>query len=346
MPTLTFGRVPFPGYLDHQAMTANKPEGMGWDNISLWGDSHRTPMFLVIHRMYGTLAGTDSPNWFGSPTVGALTDYGVGTANIDGPALDGVIVQWNDPRGYRVPWASGPVSAPYGDAVKWLNWSGNKWGYSICNACGVSVENSGKWDDPMTDVAFGELAKLVAYWFDQFGVAHDTAPIHPQTGISAITWHQEWTIGTGKVCPGDWLMQNTQRLIDAAAAIMKPYQTGQTAGEPAPQPDPKPAPAPQYAKPVPIPELVPFTAKDKDSAKAVVSRGETDFVWVNDTVKAVRDTPRLQLAMQDAKRTGPDIKSGEQFDVLWECTAADGQHYYISGYWTRIKVADTERIKD
>ena len=340
--TLTFGKVPMPGYVDRQAATANKPESIGWDNLG-----RRTPMFIVLHRMCGTLNSTDS--FFPQASTQALTDYGIGTANVDGAASDGKIIQWNDPRGYRAGWSSGPVSAPSGDALKWIQWSGNRWGVSICNVCGVSIEHSGQYNDSMTDFAFSEDAKLVAYWLDQIGVHWDKAPLHPVTGISAVTWHQEWTIGTGKICPGPWLMNKTDDLIAAAAQIMKQYQTQEVSGgvvTPVPPVDQTPVPAPLYAAPQPIPALAKLGKQDKDAAQALVIDGQTRFVFVGDRVRATKTTPRLQYALADAKRVGPDLKAGEEFDVLWQLTADDGKEYYITSFWTRINVGDTERMKD
>ena len=110
---IVYGRVPKPAIVDKQGTTAGKPAGRGWDNLG----KHNFKGF-ALHRMWGTLAGTDSH--FGNPSVGALTDYGLGSANIDGAALDGRIHQYNDPYGYRSPWASGPVSAPYGDGLAYV----------------------------------------------------------------------------------------------------------------------------------------------------------------------------------------------------------------------------------
>lgn len=348
MSEIVFGRVPMPGFVDHQAMTADKPEGIGWDNIRLWGDSHRTPMFVVLHRMAGTMAGTDSEGWFGSPSVGALTDYGIATGNVDGAARDGEIVQWNDPRGYRVPWASGPVSQPYGDGLKWINWSGNKWGLSICNVAGVSIENSGQYGDPETDFAFGELAMFVAYWFDQFGVRYDNAPIHPVTGFSAICFHQEFTIGTGKICPGPWIMDRVQALIDAAAAIMRPYQTGEIAGgvQPIPTPIPAPAPKPKYARPMPIAELAQLGKADHDKAQAVVVTEGGHFIYVGDRVQAKKTTKRLQYADVHSASVGPDMQAGEQADVWYIFTAKDGNEYLYTPWHTRLLASDFERVND
>ncbi|HEU0163747.1 MAG TPA: N-acetylmuramoyl-L-alanine amidase [Thermomicrobiales bacterium] len=350
--TLTFGKVPFPPFVDRQSVVANKPEGVGWSNLG-----QRHPRFVVLHRMLGTLTGTDG--YFPQPGVAALTDYGLGTANVDGANLDGVIYQWTNPRGYRMAWASGPVSAPYGDGLKWLNW-GNAHGYdnNMPNLCGVSIENSGDYNDPMTDKAFAQLAAFVAYWFDQFQVPWDKAPIGPD-GISCITWHQEWTIGTGKVCPGDWLMNNTNRLISAAAAIMKPYQTGTSVGETESGPSvPVTVPTPVYAKPKPIDALAAFGKSNADGAKDAKAKDGTKFIWVYDDYKVIKETRRRQYAdgpkydsvpaEQTVNRdTGPHLKVGEKVTILWRCTAVDDKRDYgITSYWTRVLLSDLERLTD
>lgn len=331
---LTFGRAPMPGYVDLQHTTADKPEGAGWDNLG-----KRTPRFLVWHRMYGTLRGTDAH--FGNPNVPSLTDYGIGSGNIDGAGLDGVIHQYNNPLGYRSGWASGRVSAPYGDGACIVN----KYGINAVNRDGVSIETSGYDTEPFTDFAWGEFVKLCAYWIDQMQIPYTELPRNPHTGCNAIIWHEEFTFGTGKKCPFTWMKSQTERLYKDVAAYLKPFQTGAT-GEPQPEPETPPVEKPQYATPQPIPELAAVADGDHDTISAIVTREADDFVYVGDRVEAIRDTPRLQYAVPNAKHTGPIIKKGEQFDVDFLVKAADGDWYYITGWWTRVKAADTRRIAD
>ena len=78
---IVFNRVPHPAYQDR--IISGKPAGIGWSDLG-----QRVPKGVGLHRMLGTLWGTDSH--FRNPTVEALTDYGVGVAAIDG-ANDGVI---------------------------------------------------------------------------------------------------------------------------------------------------------------------------------------------------------------------------------------------------------------
>jgi hypothetical protein len=231
---ITYGRVPHPGYLDRLIV---KPEGQGWNNLG-----PRQPKFVVLHRMIGSLWGTDG--YFRQPGVNALTDYGVGVAATDGADSAGTIIRWNNPTGVRAGWASGPVNGAYGDGLAIVN----KYGLNAVNRDGVSIEISGNYDTAVDGKAFEEIARLMAYWWDQMRIPHTSAPINPATGISAVIWHQEFTLGTGKVCPGKVVMDDTNNLIARAKAILKAAQEGTptTATTPKPQTTPAPQPPPAY----------------------------------------------------------------------------------------------------
>jgi hypothetical protein len=330
---ITFGRVPMYGYTDRQHVTANKPEGVGWDNLG-----KRQPKFIALHRMLGSLQGTDG--YFADPTVQALTDFGVGVEAMDGKALAGHIYQWNDPLGHRSGWASGRVSAPYGDGKRIVD----KYGVIAVNRDGVSVEISGRETMPIDDFAWGEIVHLCAWWADFMRIPYNTRT-NPATGINYLIWHQEFTIGTGKECPFEVVMAQTNRLYNDIAAFLKPYQTGVT-GEPEPQPEPEPIPDPAYAPPLPVRELVEYSDYEADSMKAVIAVDGHDYVFVNDRVRATKRTPRLQTANRGARRVGPDISKGYEFNVVWLFTAKDGRRYYLTENWTRCLQEDTERIKD
>jgi hypothetical protein len=331
--TITFGRVPTYGHTDRQHVTANKPEGVGWDNLG-----KRQPKFIALHRMLGSLQGTDG--YFADPTVQALTDFGVGVEAMDGKALAGHIYQWNDPLGHRSGWASGRVSAPYGDGKRIVD----KYGVIAVNRDGVSVEISGRETMPIDDFAWGEIVHLCAWWADFMRIPYNTRT-NPATGINYLIWHQEFTIGTGKECPFEVVMAQTNRLYNDIAAFLKPYQTGVT-GEPEPQPEPEPIPDPAYAPPLPVRELVEYSDYEADSMKAVIAVDGHDYVFVNDRVRATKRTPRLQTANRGARRVGPDISKGYEFNVVWLFTAKDGRRYYLTENWTRCLQEDTERIKD
>ena len=334
MPTLTFHRVPKPGMVDMTWIAKQKIEGVGWDNLG-----QRKPKFIALHRMYGTLKGTDS--YFAPANSPHLTAYAIGVLAIDGKSLAGEIHPYNDPLGFRSGWASGRVSKPYGDGKAIVD----KYGINAVNRDGVSIELSGYWDTPVDDYSWSEYVKLIAYWVDYMEIPHDSLPLNPHTGINAFVWHQEFTIGTGKVCPGSWLMNNTKRLYADVAAYLERFQTG--GGAQLPPPSVPEVPKPTYASPVPIAELAAVSDVDTNAQLAIVTREGDDFIFVGDMVEAIRDTPRLQYADARAPHVGPVIKAGEApFRADYLIKAGDGQWYYVTPYWTRVKAADTKRVRD
>lgn len=106
--------------------------------------------------------------------------------------------------------------------------------------------------------------------------------------------------------------------------------------------------APNVVDPEPIPELAPFHKGDLDTAPAMVRAADgTTFFCVTDRVKAIRPTPRLQRGNPDSKRVGPDVQVNEEFDVTWIFqSSADNELYYVTPFYTRIKVVDTVRVGD
>jgi hypothetical protein len=215
--TITFGRVPHPSFTDR--LITEKPEGIGWSALG-----KRKPKGVVLHRMLGTLWGTDG--WFRNPTVEALTDYGVGVQAIDG-ANDGVILRWNDPTGYRSGWASGPALQPYGDGLKFIN----RYGVDAVNRDLVSIEISGQYETEWSDKSFESVAQLVAFWadwaripYDQFPMVNESVNGKMDMTRSFIVWHQELCGPQEKVCPGSVVMNQTDRLIKRVQAILKHYQ--------------------------------------------------------------------------------------------------------------------------
>ena len=329
---LSFHNVPMYGHIDRTI--TEKREGFGWNNLG-----QRRPKFIALHRMVGTLWGTDA--YFRDPSVSSLTDFGIGIASVDGDKNAGVILRWNDPKGYRAPWASGPVSAPYGDGRKVVD----TYGINAVNRDGVSVETAGT-DQPLDEFSWKELVHLCAWWIDDMEIPYTSLPLNPHTGINALIWHQEFTIGTGKTCPFPWLMANTNRLYTDIAAFLKPYQEGIMAGPETQQPEPEPAPEPTWSPPKPVTELALVDPNDKDAVDSLRIVNGVEFVFVNDRVRATRTTKRLQFAYDGAKVIGPDIKTGEEFDVMWLFKAGNGKYYYYTPWHSRVLVEDTERIAD
>jgi hypothetical protein len=99
---------------------------------------------------------------------------------------------------------------------------------------------------------------------------------------------------------------------------------------------------PQYAAPSPIAELADF---DDTNAPIFVSLADDTLAYyVGYDVKAIATTPRLRWAYASAPRIGPDIPKDSVFRVRWLIFAADQNHYFITPYWTRVKVSDMVRV--
>lgn len=401
---ITYGNVPHFSYTDRYIH--DKRQGFGWDNLG-----QRRVRFVTLHRMVGKLWGTDG--WFRNPSVSSITDFGIGNAVTSGAANDGLILRWNDPEGIRSGWASGPVSAPYGDGKIIVD----KYGINAVNRFGCSIEGDGT-DEPFSDNAWKGLVRFIAYWADQANIPHTEFPFNHDTGASFVIFHEEFTYGTGKRCPFPWLKSRVSPLIADVAEYMKKYQESDTKPMPAAKfkvgdavqlarnsklmqaPDtnakvmaeldtpaiakvintravgdtwwydvsglfgtgwmlesalsesayiPPTIPDPEviaYATPKPVAQLAALGKDDADTASALKLVNGVEFVWVNDTVRAVRETKRLQFAYTGAKETGPVIPKGLEFDVLWMFKADDGHYYYLTPYWTRVRADDTERIAD
>jgi hypothetical protein len=208
---ITFGRVPHPAYQDRPIV---KAEGHGQNDLG-----QRAVKGVVWHRMIGTLWGTDA--YFRFDTTDALTDYGIGVEAQDGAANDGVILRWNDPEGRQSGWASGPVNGAYGDGLAFVK----KYGINAVNKYQASIEISGKtYDVPLSEKSRQAIAALTAYWADQYKIGWDTFPISAVDGFSFVRWHQEFCLGTGKVCPGKVVIDETNALIERTRTILKHYQ--------------------------------------------------------------------------------------------------------------------------
>lgn len=209
--TITFKQVPHPEFEDHQLW---KAEGAGQNDLG-----QRTVKGVVLHRMIGSLRGTLT--YFSFASTKALTDYGVGVLAQDGAKDDGVIIRFNNPLNRQSGWASGPLSAPYGDGLKFYQ----KYGINAINRDQASIEISGiSYNTAFSQKAKQSVAALIAYWADQYEIPYDKFPISPKDGFSFIRYHQEFTIGTGKICPGPVVMSAIDELIEMARVIMKQYQ--------------------------------------------------------------------------------------------------------------------------
>lgn len=150
---------------------------------------------------------------------------------------------------------------------------------------------------------------------------------------TALVQHRHWK---DKNCPGQirnkGIWTSVQRQVDDGVRAIRGNGGG----------------VPSVADPEPIPELVPFHKGDLNTTPAMVRAADgTTFFFVSDRVKAIRATPRLQRGNPNGKRVGSDVKVGEEFDVTWIFeSSADNELYYVTPFYTRIKVADTVRLGD
>lgn len=209
-----FGRVA-PPPITHRDIPPDL--NTAWDRLG-----PRRPRFLVLHRMAGTLAGTDE--YFRTEARHrARTDYGIDHAT-------GAIWRWTDPLGELSPWASGPWTAPPGPGGALVR----RLGVAAINRDGVSVEIAGWEGDAVSDVAIDRLARLVAYWADRAGVPHGGWPLNPETGLPFVYGHADFY--GGKSCPGPIVRALTPRLLARAGEILRAAQTGGSEAAPPPGP--------------------------------------------------------------------------------------------------------------
>jgi len=278
--------------------------------------------------MEGTLNGTDG--WFrrGKGVSDGLTEFGIGTANIDGPNYDGVIYQWNDPTGKshpgvsanRAPWASGPVNKPYGDGLAFLQ--DNNMDLNVVNRDEAAIEISGNYDDPVSDKARKAIVMLTAYYADQAKIPYTSFPIIPGKGYSFVRWHQEFTIGTGKVCPGSVVMNLTNQMMTEIQAYMKTYQD---------QPIPQPAIA--YHKADPIPK--------QDGFDHTIN-GHTYYA-IQKNVHIVVDKAQCRTSADpNANLTRAPLNKGQTFVTCWITEGTDGKAWWVTPHGTRIQCSDTD----
>jgi hypothetical protein len=313
---LTFGNVPHPDYED---LPIVKAEGHGQDNLG-----QRSVKGVVWHRILGSLRGTNE--YFRDDNVNALTDYGVGVLATDGASLDGVIYRWNDPLGEQSGWASGTYNGAYGDGLAFAQ----KYGVDAINRDQASIEISGDYSTALSEQSRDAIAGLTAYWADQYRIPWDVFPVAPQDGFSFVRWHQEFTLGTGKVCPGEVVIAETPALIERTRAIMKQYQTGSAEVTVAETDEGYPAPI-----------TYPWLTDPAELAKAIDRTIGTTRVFAFRRVwTAKRDTPRFRNS-SGTEVIGPPIDAGMSF-VGEFVYRANNEWWVLTAHGTRVRMADLD----
>lgn len=185
-----------------------------WNNLG-----QRVIRGFVLHRMLGSLGGTDTYFHSGAP---ALTDNGQ-------DADSDLVYLWNDPTGAphpgvsanRAPHATGPYRATaYGDGRKFVN----KYGVNAVNRDQRSWEIDGWYGDPWTQSAMREAAQTCAHDAHNYGITWEAFPYSDRDGCSFVRWHNEYTGLDYKECPGSVVMNQTDQFIGMVKAIMKAAQ--------------------------------------------------------------------------------------------------------------------------
>ncbi len=228
-PIPVFGRVE-PPPVDRRDIPPDV--NTAWDDLG-----PRRPRFAVIHRMLGTLAGTD--RYFRTEARHhARTDYGIDHQS-------GAVWRWTDPLGRHAPWASGPYDDPsaLGRALV------VRFGLATVNRDGVSIEVAGMERDAISGTALDAVARLVAFWADWAGVPHDRWPINPETGVAFVARHEDFA---AKACPFDALRTLIPAIERRAGEVLRAAQVDPVA----PRPVPPPSAAPRPAMPAPPTALV------------------------------------------------------------------------------------------
>jgi hypothetical protein len=201
---IVLGRVPKPSGLQLRVI---------WNNTA-WNDlGPRQPRGIVLHRMLGTLNGTDS-FFRGEASGTALTDFGVGRGTY-GPCY-----QWNLLDGRRAPWASGPADGVKGDGVPFVN----RYGVNAINRDCASIEIEGHGGDPIPAATWTALVELCAWIADDWlGVSYQQWPKN-RDGLHAVLHHREFT--KQKECPFAVVIERTAELIEDVRERLRHYQTG------------------------------------------------------------------------------------------------------------------------
>lgn len=337
---IVYKRVPMFGYADRQFQTADKWEGRGYDLLG-----KREIYGIALHRALGTLLGTDG--WFGRPDVASLTDYGIGVAAIDG-SRSGHIYKWNDPEGYRSGWASGPVSAPYGDGLLFVN----KYGINAVNRFICSIEISGNQTTPVDEFALNELVHFIAWHADQKEISYKDFPIYHKTGMSFLFYHDEFTWGTGKRCPFEAVKALIGEIIKRVKAMLQKYQETTVAGPIVTPPKPAPVePVKEFHSPKPVRELALLDPTNEDNVAALQVVNGVEFRAVFDEVEAIRQTHQKRYAIDGPLSDtnviiGHDIPKGGRAYAMYAFKNSAGTRYLYLSNHARVLEDDFKRIKD
>ena len=318
---LIFGRVAPPDIEDDLVPYWERNQDDACRGYDMLGWRPDPPEFLVLHGSQGNPGTTlGSPGgYFMAACCPALTDLEIDSTSK--ARFRRFVERGNAPSG----WANGRVSAPYGDALKYLDHYG--WDYNRVNKCGEAVENI-LWfaqpgssnptrSDPLSPETREKLSQWMAWRGDQYKIPWSDFPIITgEGGRSYITWHEEWTIGTGKVCPGPVVKAATPGMIARAKAIMKAAQEDGVVV-------PKPA---LYATPD-LPEWWSRVLTQRTPSDAKVG----DVLWfaMRRRFEALKNTSRYSKPDTTSPKSGPQVAVREKITAERYFVLADGKRWFV-----------------
>lgn len=212
---VVFGRVPKPSNYAENVIAPNSVNG-AFDFLGA-----RKPRGLVLHRMIGTLIGTNS-YFQGEARNRALTDFGIGKG-ADG--RHGRVIRWTKPGASIAPWASGPADGIDGDGTAfWNKYKNDGVGSSVFNRDCESIEIEGNYETPLPADDYAALVELVAWRADAWlRIPWNRWPLNSD-GVHCLLGHSEIT--DQKPCPGSVVYGLVPKLIEDVRARLKKYQVG------------------------------------------------------------------------------------------------------------------------
>lgn len=331
---MTPGLVPLPGF-DDESGTFDKREGVGMNRLG-----PRSIDVLFFHRALG-YGARGVADWLKRSDVEALTDWVIDPET----AYMIRLVEIQGSNADMSGWAQGPYRAPTPDLQRLTAKHGGS--FDTINRHGESIEVAGMYGDPISAACKRDLAQWTASRAHDRGIRWDRFPLTPD-GYSFIHAHFEACGIDLKPCCGSvvWAFINDGELIEMVRDILRTAQTGGMPPHPSENVRASSEAPAHFARPVPISGLLDVDRDDEDGLAAFVTVEGTTFIAVRDQVVAIRDTPRYQRANPDGPRIGPDIKAGEDFNAAWIFAADDGELWYLTPFWTRVRVRDTKLISD
>ena len=153
---------------------------------------------------------------------------------------------------------------------------------------------------------------------------------------TSLVKHQYWY---GKWCPGTILNKGIWSEVVKQTSIAAANARAAAGGSPGPTP----TPAPTWPAPSVIAALD-AVSKGTGIAPFQITDNGTDFIWVGDRVRVKNPTGRYRFA-DTSEKIGPDLKTGDEFDVDW-IFQHDGGWWFYTPFGTRIDGKDVERISD